>query len=43
MLGDQHGAIDVLAGRGTREQIGVGRTGLGDDVESAPPCRRDLA
>jgi hypothetical protein len=43
MLGDQHGAIDVLAGRGTREQIGVGRTGFSDDVDSAPRRRRDLA
>jgi hypothetical protein len=36
VLGDQHGPGHVGPGRRLREQVGVGGTGLFDDVEAAP-------
>jgi hypothetical protein len=36
VLGDQDRAVDVLTGSRALEQIGVGRTGLGDDIQPAP-------
>ncbi|SLE50848.1 Uncharacterised protein [Mycobacteroides abscessus subsp. massiliense] len=36
MLGEQHDAIDVLPRRGARHQIGIGGSGLLNDVDASP-------
>ena len=36
MLGQQHRPVDIGTAFGPREQIGVGGTGFGDDVELTP-------
>jgi len=36
MFGDEHHAVDVLAGRRAGDQVGVGRTSLGHHVDPPP-------
>jgi hypothetical protein len=40
LLSNQDRASDVLACRGARKQVGVGRAGAVDDVQSAPQQAR---
>ena len=40
MLGDEHRPVDIGPGGRPRQQVGVSRTGLLDDVELAPTQAR---